>query len=110
MVAGFFGHCTDEASGEHSQRQVTDAGTEQGVVRPNPMTGSSGASRAPDCRLLLRHHLGADEDLREEGIGSDPVIAKVHRQLAEAGIEFETPFDVGEETGTGFVGPHDAQD
>ena len=31
------------------------------------------------------HHLGADEDLREEGIGSDPVIAKVHRQLAEAG-------------------------
>jgi hypothetical protein len=36
------------------------------------------------------HELNADEDLREEGIGSDPVFASVHRQLTEAGIEFET--------------------
>ena len=38
------------------------------------------------------HELGADEEQREEGIGSDPVFASVHRQLTEAGIEFETPF------------------
>jgi hypothetical protein len=48
------------------------------------------------------HELGADEALREEGIGSDPGFANVHRQLREAGIEFETPFDVAEETGAGL--------
>jgi hypothetical protein len=29
------------------------------------------------------NHLGADQELREEGIGSDPVFASVHRQLVE---------------------------
>jgi hypothetical protein len=48
------------------------------------------------------HHLGADEELREEGIGSDPVFSSVHRQLVDAGIEFETPFEVAEETGSGL--------
>jgi hypothetical protein len=48
------------------------------------------------------HELGADEELREEGIGSDPGFASVHRQLAEAGIEFETPFTVAEQTGAGL--------
>ena len=48
------------------------------------------------------HQLNADEELREEGIGSDPVFASVHRQLAEAGIEFETPFKVTEQTGSGL--------
>src|SRR6266849_8971115 len=47
------------------------------------------------------NELGADQELREEGIGSDPVFASVHRQLAEAGSEFETPFDVGEHSGSG---------
>jgi integrase len=46
--------------------------------------------------------LGADEELREEGIGSDPGFADVHRQLAEAGIEFQTPFTVAEQTGAGL--------
>jgi hypothetical protein len=27
------------------------------------------------------HELGADQELREEGVGSDPVFADVHRQL-----------------------------
>ena len=36
------------------------------------------------------HELGADEAQREEGIGSDPGFASIHRQLTEAGIEFET--------------------
>lgn len=40
------------------------------------------------------HELGADEELREEGIGSDQVFADVHRQLTEAGVEFATPFEV----------------
>jgi len=48
------------------------------------------------------HELGGDEALREEGIGSDPVFANIHRQLAEAGVEFETPFDVAEEAGSGL--------
>ena len=48
------------------------------------------------------HELNADEELREEGIGSDPVFASVHRQLTEAGIEFETPFKVTEQTGSGL--------
>jgi len=48
------------------------------------------------------HELGADEAIREEGIGSDPGFASVHRQLVEAGIEFETPFDVAEQNGSGL--------
>src|SRR4030081_1503127 len=48
------------------------------------------------------YQLGADEDLREEGIGSDPVFSSVHRQLVEAGIESEPPFEVAEETGSGL--------
>ena len=56
--------------------------------------------RIADC--FYAHELGADEGLREEGIGSDPVFADVHHQLAEAGIEFETPFTVAEQTGPGL--------
>lgn len=40
------------------------------------------------------HELGADQELREEGVGSDPLFADVHRQLMEAGLEFESPFGV----------------
>jgi len=42
------------------------------------------------------HELGADQELREEGVGSDPVFAEVHRQLTEAGVEFASPFEVGD--------------
>lgn len=48
------------------------------------------------------HELGADEAIREEGIGSDPGFASIHRQLTEAGIKFETPFEVAEENGSGL--------
>jgi hypothetical protein len=44
----------------------------------------------------------SSSELREEGIGSDPVFANVHRQLVEAGIEFDTPFKVAEQTGSGL--------
>ena len=40
------------------------------------------------------HELVADQELREEGVGSDPLFAEVHRQLTEAGVEFESPFEV----------------
>src|SRR5258705_2110644 len=40
------------------------------------------------------HELGADQELREEGVGSDPAFAEVHRQLTEAGVEFESPYGV----------------
>ena len=46
------------------------------------------------------HELCADEQIREEGIGSDPGYESIHRQLTEAGIEFETPFDVAEVAGS----------
>jgi hypothetical protein len=36
------------------------------------------------------HELNADEELREEGIGSDPVFANVHRQLIEAAFRLCT--------------------
>src|SRR6476659_5816325 len=46
------------------------------------------------------HELCADEQIREEGIGSDSCYESIHRQLTEAGIEFETPFDVAEVAGS----------
>jgi integrase len=46
------------------------------------------------------HELCADEQIREDGVGSDPGYVSIHRQLTEAGIEFETPFDVAEVAGS----------
>ena len=40
------------------------------------------------------YELRADEDLRVDGVGDDPLFADIHRQLTEAGIEFESPFKV----------------
>jgi hypothetical protein len=48
------------------------------------------------------NELGADEELREEDIGSDPLFASIHRQLTEAGIEFDTPFDPHTQHGSGL--------
>jgi hypothetical protein len=48
------------------------------------------------------HELGADEEIREGGVGSDPGFASVHRQLVEAGVEFETPFDIALDDGSGL--------
>jgi hypothetical protein len=48
------------------------------------------------------HELGADEEQREGGVGSDPGFASIHQQLTEAGIEFETPFEVAEGNGSGL--------
>src|SRR6202035_4367716 len=42
------------------------------------------------------HELAADQELREEGTGSDPIFAEVHLQLTEAGVEFASPFEVSQ--------------
>jgi hypothetical protein len=39
--------------------------------------------------------------LRAGGVGDDPLFADIHRQLTEAGIEFESPFKV-EKNGSGL--------
>ena len=46
------------------------------------------------ANYFYARQLNADEELREEGIGSDPVFANIQRQLIEEEIEFETPFKV----------------
>jgi hypothetical protein len=48
-----------------------------------------------------RYTLRADEDLRAEGIGDDPLYASIHQQLSEAGGEFEAPFSV-QKNGSGL--------
>jgi hypothetical protein len=40
------------------------------------------------------HELAVDQELREDTRGSDPVFASVHKQLIEAGVDAESPFDV----------------
>ena len=47
------------------------------------------------------HELNADEELRVDGVGDDPLFAEIHRQLTEAGVEFDTPFKV-EKNGSGL--------
>src|SRR6516225_10099739 len=42
------------------------------------------------------YQLHEDDDLRADGVGDDPLFADIHRQLTEAGIEFETPFEIEE--------------
>jgi integrase len=39
--------------------------------------------------------LAEDEQMRRDGSGSEPVFQSVARQLADAGVEFTTPFHVG---------------
>jgi integrase len=40
------------------------------------------------------YELCADEELRADGVGDDPLFADIHRQLTEAVVEFESPFEV----------------
>ena len=45
--------------------------------------------------------LHSDEDLRAGGVRDDPLYADVHRQLTEAGVDFESPFSI-EKVGSGL--------
>ncbi|MGY4282046.1 integrase [Bradyrhizobium sp. LM2.7] len=40
--------------------------------------------------------LAADQEERQEGTGSEPMFQSVAQQLAAAGVEFNTPFKIGE--------------
>ena len=40
--------------------------------------------------------LAEDDEMRRDGTGSEPVFQKVARQLAEAGVNFPTQFQIGE--------------
>jgi len=46
------------------------------------------------AEYFYAHELAADEELREDTRGSDPVFESVHRQLGEAGVQFTSPFDL----------------
>jgi hypothetical protein len=50
---------------------------------------------------LYAYELCADEELRADGVGDDPLFADIHRQLTEAGVDFESPFSV-EKAGSGL--------
>jgi integrase len=45
--------------------------------------------------------LREDEELRAEGIGDDPLYESIHKQLTEAGVEFESSFSI-EKVGSGL--------
>jgi uncharacterized protein DUF6538 len=45
--------------------------------------------------------LHADEELRVEGVGDDPLFASIHQQLSAAEVEFESPFSI-EKIGSGL--------
>jgi hypothetical protein len=45
--------------------------------------------------------LHADEELRVDGVGDDPLFASIQQQLSETGIEVESPFSV-EKVGSGL--------
>ncbi|MCK1744305.1 hypothetical protein IVA80_26655 [Bradyrhizobium sp. 139] len=51
-------------------------------------------------KLMAEHYyaslLAADEEERQEGAGSEPIFQSVAAQLAAAGLEFNTPFKVGD--------------
>jgi integrase len=47
------------------------------------------------AELHYANVLAEDDEERREGTGSEPVFQSVARQLADAGIEFDTPFHVG---------------
>ncbi len=40
--------------------------------------------------------LGSDEEERQEGTGSEPIFQSIAQQLTAAGVDFNTPFKVGE--------------
>jgi len=45
--------------------------------------------------FFYAHELGADEELREDSRGSDPLFVSIHKQLTEAGVQFHAHYDPG---------------
>jgi integrase len=46
------------------------------------------------AEYFYAHELAADEELREDSRGSDPLYKDIHHQLTEAGVEFSPSFDL----------------
>src|SRR6516165_11180380 len=44
--------------------------------------------------FFYAHELAGDDELRMDGRGDDPMYASIHEQLTEAGIEFDTRYDL----------------
>jgi integrase len=52
-----------------------------------------------EIERIAQYHFAAvlaeDDEMRREGTGSEPVFQNIARQLADAGVEFETQFHIG---------------
>jgi len=44
--------------------------------------------------FFYAHELAGDDELRTDGRGDDPMYVSIHRQLTEAGIESDAPYDL----------------
>jgi hypothetical protein len=68
----------------------------EALIAQKPLRAS--LTQAEIERIAELHYaniLAEDEEERREGTGSEPVFQSVARQLADAGIEFDTPFHIG---------------
>jgi hypothetical protein len=68
----------------------------EALIAEKPLRAS--LTQAEIQRIAELHYaniLAGDDEERREGTGSEPVFQGVARQLADAEIEFETPFHVG---------------
>jgi integrase len=52
-----------------------------------------------EIERIAQYHFAAvlaeDDEMRRDGTGSEPLFQSIARQLADAGIEFQTPFHIG---------------
>ncbi|WP_316186334.1 MULTISPECIES: site-specific integrase [unclassified Bradyrhizobium] len=67
------------------------------LLKARPVIAS--ISDAQIKRMAERYYasiLAADEEERQEGTGSEPLFQNIAKQLTVAGIEFKTPFKVGD--------------
>ena len=68
----------------------------EALIAERPVRAS--LTQAEIERMAELHYarvLADDEEQRREGTGSEPIFQGVARQLADAGIDFDTPFHVG---------------
>jgi hypothetical protein len=75
-------------------RTLADA---EALLKEQPVISSLTEAQ---IRRMAEGHYGAlladDEEERREGTGSEPVFQRIAEQLRAAGVEYQTPFAVGE--------------
>lgn len=75
----------------------------EALLAERPLRGSLSEKEIQQIAdYFYAHELGADQELREEGLGSDPLFLDIHRQLTEAGVEMTTSFDTRPHQGSGL--------